>query len=263
MRKTIKLLCLVPLLLAAPAHSDDLDGGMFSYFFFEDDEETLYPSTEVADAYVDLRSGPGRGFPIEQSVERGGVLDVIKRRTDWFLVRTERGYEGWVHRTQLIATLNSRGERISIAEYGMEAFSKRTWEFGAMVGRFEGANGLGVHADYFITPNIAAELSYLQALGDVSDNRLMGAGLQHYFKPEWRVSPYVGVGLGQLQVEPSASLVESDDRKDSTRYAQGGLAVHVMERFMFRLDYRHHLILTNRDNNEEIDEWKAGFAVFY
>lgn len=236
---------------------------MFSYFFFEDDEETLYPSTEVADAYVDLRSGPGRGFPIEQSVERGGVIDVIKRRTDWFLVRTERGYEGWVHRTQLIATLNSRGERISIAEYGMEAFSKRTWEFGAMVGRFEGANGLGVHADYFITPNIAAELSYLQALGDVSDNRLMGAGLQHYFKPEWRVSPYVGVGLGQLQVEPSASLVESDDRKDSTRYAQGGLAVHVMERFMFRLDYRHHLILTNRDNNEEIDEWKAGFAVFY
>lgn len=258
------MLCLIPLLCAGPAHSDETDGGWLSGWFSDDDvDDTFYPSTEVADAYVDLRSGPGRGFPIEQSVERGGSLEVIKRRTDWFLVRTERGYEGWAHRTQLIRTLNAQGERVSIAEYGAEAFSKRTWEFGAMVGRFEGANGLGIHADYFITPNLAAEASYLQALGNVSDNRLMGLGIQHHFKPEWRVSPYVGVGLGHLKVEPSASLIESEDRSDSTRYAQGGLAVHVLERFMFRLDYRHHLILTNRDNNEEIDEWKAGFAVFY
>lgn len=262
MRKTINALCLAPLLFASQAHCDWFDSAMFSFDLFSDDE-TVYPSTEVGEAYIDLHSGPGRGFPVLQSVERGGVLEVMRRRTDWFQVRTERGYEGWVHRTQLIRTLNSRGEPVTIEEYGLDAFGKREIEFGVMAGRFEGANGIAVHADYFITPYFATEASYLQALGNVSDNRLMTLGVQHYFKPDWRASPYIGVGVGSLSVEPTAALVESEDRNDVTRYAQGGVSVHVRERFMFRLDYRHHLVLTNRDNNQEIDEWKAGFSVFY
>lgn len=262
MRKTIIALCLTPLLFTAPVQAEWFGSDLFSFDLFGSEDE-LFPSTEVADAYVDIRTGPGRGYPILQSVERGGVIEVMKRRTDWFQVRTERGYEGWVHRTQLVRTLNSRGETISIAEYGLDAFGKREMEFGVMAGRFEGANAIGIHADFFITPHFATEISYLQALGEVSDNRLTTLGVQHYFKPEWRVSPYVGVGLGSLDVEPTATLVESEDRRDVTRYAQGGLSVHVLERFMFRLDYRHHLVLTNRDINQEIDEWKAGFAVFY
>lgn len=264
---TSAVLCLSSVLFATSAHSDwfgsDLfGGGSFGGKWFGDDE-TQYPSTEVSDAYIDLHTGPGRGYPVLQSVERGGVLEVMKRRTDWFLVRTERGDEGWVHRTQLIRTVDSSGQPVTIANFGREAFSKRTVEVGLMAGRFEGANAVGVHADFFMTPSFAIEGSYTEALGNISDNQHATFGVQHYFKPEWRVSPYVGVGVGSLSVTPNAALAASEDRRDATRYAQAGIAVHVKERFMFRLDYRHNNILTNRDNNEEIDEWKAGFAVFY
>lgn len=252
MRKRIILTLCLPFVFSASAWSDE----------FESDEEA-YPSTEIADAYIDLRTGPGRGYPILQSVERGATIDVIKRRTDWFLVRTDRDNEGWVHRTQLVRTLNARGENVTLAEYGLEEFGKRTLEFGVMTGEFEGANGITVYGDYFITPQLSAEASFMQALGNVSENQLISAGLQHHFVPTWRVSPYVGIGVGNLSIKPSATLIESEDRRDVTRYAQGGISVHLLERFMFRLDYRHHLILTHRDYNEEIDEWKAGFAVFY
>ena len=48
----------------------------------------------VAAPYLDLRTGPGRGYPVTQVVARGESLDVIFRRTDYFKVRTARGVEG-------------------------------------------------------------------------------------------------------------------------------------------------------------------------
>jgi hypothetical protein len=32
---------------------------------------------------------------------------------------------------------------------------------------------------------------------------------------------------------------------------------------MFRAEYRSYVLFTSRDENEEIDEWKGGFAFFF
>ena len=47
---------------------------------------TDYPSVEVVDAYLDLRTGPGRGYPKVQIVERVYYIESIARKTDWFRV---------------------------------------------------------------------------------------------------------------------------------------------------------------------------------
>ena len=39
-------------------------------------------SVSVADPYLELRTGPGRGFPVVQVVERGETVEVETRRTD-------------------------------------------------------------------------------------------------------------------------------------------------------------------------------------
>ena len=49
----------------------------------------------VTAPYLELRPGPGRGYPGLHVVARDESVDVLKRRTDWFKVRTERGVEGW------------------------------------------------------------------------------------------------------------------------------------------------------------------------
>ena len=48
----------------------------------------------VTEPYLELHTGPGRGYPVFNVVPRDASVDVLFRRTDWFKVRTERGVEG-------------------------------------------------------------------------------------------------------------------------------------------------------------------------
>ncbi|MFQ5635029.1 MAG: SH3 domain-containing protein, partial [Gammaproteobacteria bacterium] len=67
---------------------------------------------EIADPYIELHTGPGRGYPIFHVLERGDTVEVRVRRTDWFKVRGgrgERSVEGWVSAGQLAQTLQPDG----------------------------------------------------------------------------------------------------------------------------------------------------------
>jgi len=66
----------------------------------------------VQDAYIDLHTGPGRGYPVTISVERGVTIQLLRQRTDWIEVRTARGQRGWVHRSQLEYTLTAAGSEV-------------------------------------------------------------------------------------------------------------------------------------------------------
>ena len=46
-----------------------------------------YRSVTIADPYLEMRTGPGGGYPIFHVVDRGESVDVIKQRTEWYLVR--------------------------------------------------------------------------------------------------------------------------------------------------------------------------------
>ena len=50
----------------------------------------------VADPFIELHTGPGRGYPVFHVVDRGESVQIVKQRTSWYLVRTDRGIEGWV-----------------------------------------------------------------------------------------------------------------------------------------------------------------------
>lgn len=84
----------------------------------------------VKDAYIDLHTGPGRGFPVTVSVERGVTIELLRQRTDWVEVRTARGQRGWVHRSQLENTLTPAGSEVHIAGPGQDARTDRQWEAG-------------------------------------------------------------------------------------------------------------------------------------
>ncbi|RPI63204.1 MAG: SH3 domain-containing protein, partial [Lysobacterales bacterium] len=64
----------------------------------------------IADPFIELHTGPGGGYPVFFVAERGEEIALIRRRTEWFLVRVARGQEGWVHFEQLATTLNPDGQ---------------------------------------------------------------------------------------------------------------------------------------------------------
>lgn len=222
-----------------------------------------YFQAEIAEPYIELRTGPGRGYPIYYVVDRGARIEVLKRRTDWFKVRGPGGREGWVTREQLQRTLTLAGAPTRIHEPGIGDFSARRWELGVLGGDFGGANVLSVLGGYAITENLSAELSFSQALGNFSDSRMVNVNLLAHPFPAWRVSPFFTLGTGMIQTEPRVTLVQAEDRRDQIGHVGVGVRAYLTRRFVLRAEYRNYVVFTSRSENEEINEWKAGFSVFF
>jgi len=64
-------------------------------------------------------------------------------------------------------------------------------------------------------------------------------------------------------VEPQTTIVQTEDLDDEIVHAGFGTDVYVSRKFMLRMEYRRHTVLTSRDDNEELNQWKAGFSIFF
>ena len=108
----------------------------------------------VKDAYIDLHTGPGRGFPVTISVQRGVTIELLRQRTDWIEVQTARGQRGWVHRSQLENTLTPAGSEVHIAGTEQDARTEYQWEAGIAVFDFDGANVVSDNGADALTPTL-------------------------------------------------------------------------------------------------------------
>lgn len=222
-----------------------------------------YPSVRVADPYVDIHTGPGRGYPKTQIVERGDWLEVIIRKTDWIKVRTRKGHEGWVNVEALARTLDPDGERTQIRTVGKGDFIHRVWETGFKVGTFSGARTSDAYLGYYFTDNLSIEGTIGNAFGTSVDFLFLNASLTHQPWPEWRYSPYFTIGGGVKQTQYSKTEAQLSDRTDQTVHAGVGLRIYLTHHLMVRGEYRTTVILTDQEQNEESDEWTIGLSAFF
>jgi hypothetical protein len=217
----------------------------------------------IADPYIDMHTGPGVGYPITHVVERGAEIAVIKRRTDWFLIRSPKGKEGWASKDQMELTLQPSGQPVEFPDVTLGAYREHRWEFGMLAGDFGGATSYTGYGSYGLSKHLAVELNATQILGNFSDGWSAAINLTHTFVPEWRVSPFFSLGTGIIQIEPKSVLAQAEDRSDQVAIAGIGLKGYLSRRFLLRLEYKGYVVLSSRNDNEDVDEWKAGFAVFF
>ena len=213
--------------------------------------------------FLNMRSGPGRGFPIFHVAEKGDVVRLLKRRNDWYKVRTEKDVIGWIKRDQLNGAITTDGELVSFTEAGWAEYVNRGWEMGLMAGDFSGADSFTIFGGYHFTPNLGAEVKYTNSFGEFSTTELYSINLTAQPFDTWRVSPFFTLGTGQMKIKPTSSLVQTEDRDEGVMTVGGGLLFYFTRRFVWRAEYNNHTVLTNRPENEEVHEWKAGFSVFY
>lgn len=222
-----------------------------------------YLQVFVTAPYLELHTGPGRGYPVFHVVPRDESVDVLKRRTDWFRVRTERGVEGWVSHRDMLQTVLADGSPFTFDLGDRSGFTSHRFEMGVFAGDYGGATLISAYGSFSLNPHLAVELSVGQFLGNASNGVTADLGLTHVFVPEWRLSPFVMLGTGLVDIDPKATLVTPLDRTDQTAYVGGGVRFYLARRFFLRAEYRSHVVFTSRNDNEEIDEWKAGFAFFF
>lgn len=220
----------------------------------------------IADPFIELHTGPGAGYPIFYVVDRGTEVSVLRRKTNWFKIVTDDGKTGWASRDQMRQTLLPSGEQFRIVELDQEDFSQRNWVLGFTGGEFESAPVFTFFGAYSFTQNVAAELHYGQSVGRKSSATFLKANLIMQPLPDLKYSPYLTLGLGEIEVSPSSTLIAPQD--DTNTFAQAGLGLqrYVTRSFLFRLELNEYIIFSSdstRNDNEEVKEWKIGFAVFF
>lgn len=217
----------------------------------------------VNSTYISVHTGPGRGFPIFHVLEKGETITLLYSKTDWIKINTSKGIEGWVHRRFMDETTGPNGEEVVLGLPERDEFARRRWEIGVNTGAFDNAiEVLGVHTAYRFTKHISAEFRFAQATGRFSNNQLMSWNLVHQPFPEWRLSPFVAIGNGQVDIKPNTtSTQESSD--DNFFMVGTGLNYYLTHRFMARIEYNNYTTLPDRDKNGNIDEWRIGLTAFF
>lgn len=217
----------------------------------------------VSEPYLELRTGPGRGYPVTQVVGRGESVDVLKRRTDWLKVRSERGVEGWASQRDMVKTRLADGSPFVLELGDLAGFTRHRWELGVFAGDFGGATLISTYGSFSLNEYLKIDLSLSQFLGDARNGKTLDLGLDHVFLPERRWSPFVTLGTGLIDIDPKGTLLRPRDLSDQTAYVGTGLRFYLSRRFFARAEYKWHVVFTSRDDNEEIEEWKAGFGFFF
>ena len=217
----------------------------------------------VAEPYLELHTGPGRGYPVFHAVPRDASVDVLFRRTDWFKVRTEHGVEGWASQADMLKTVLADGSPFKFEVGNQAGFSSHRFELGVFAGEYGGANLLSAYWSVSLNPQMAVEAAAGQFLGRFSNGETGDLGFAHVISPDTRWSPFLTLGVGVVHIEPKATLVAPASRTEQTAYVGGGIRYYLTRRFFMRAEYKAHFIFTKRNANEEADEWKLGFGFFY
>jgi uncharacterized protein YgiM (DUF1202 family) len=215
----------------------------------------------VSEPFLEMHSGPGRGFPVVYVVGRDETLTVLFSRTDWYKVRAPGGQEGWARRSDMALTKMLNGDPAPIPPY--PDFPTHHWEWGAAYGVYNHQNLVSTWVDYALTESLDGELVLQQAFGTIDNRYIATIGLRHTFLPEKKwFSPTASIGTGYQNTQekvPPAPL----EKNNQVLYGSVGARGFITRTFMWRFDWRRYVVLNRLNTEEELEEWKVGLAVFF
>lgn len=194
--------------------------------------------------------------------ERGEKVEILKRRTDWFKVRTARGKEGWVDRVQMEKTLIEAGVKKSFRDLLFED-KRHRFEVGFAVGSFDDETITKVRAGLRVGQHFMVELSIGQVSGDFSSSRLIDVNLLADPFSDWKAAPFFTIGVGEFKNTPRRTLVNAVETRDTAANAGLGVRVTLTRKLLFRADWRRYVVFVDDDRNENFRELSAGVSFFF
>jgi hypothetical protein len=218
---------------------------------------------QVTDPFIELRTGPGRGYPVFFVAGRDEWIEIVLRRTDWFKVRAANGAEGWVNRAQLETTLTEAGTTKAFRDVLLDDYLQRKLELGGAWGQFKSEPMLKVWGAYRFADALSIEGTIGQVQGVFSGTEFWHVNVNVEPWSDRRLSPFFGVGLGKFKNIPNASLVGAFTTNANLANAAIGLRYYIAERFVARLDYSIYTAFVSDIDSAEYKAVTAGIAFFF
>lgn len=218
---------------------------------------------QITDPYIEIRTGPGRGYPVFHVAAREEWIELLMRHTDWFKVRAASGHEGWVHRAQLETTLTEAGTTKAFRDVLLDDYLRRKLELGGGWGQFKSEPVLKVWSAYRFADALSIEGTIGQVQGVFSGTEFWHVNLNIEPWSDRRLSPFFGIGLGKFKNIPNASLVSATVTDANLANASVGLRYYLTERFVARLDYSIYTAYVADSDTAEYKAVTLGIAFFF
>jgi uncharacterized protein YgiM (DUF1202 family) len=217
----------------------------------------------VADPYLEMRTGPGRGYPVFFVVARGDAVAIELRHTDWYKVRAEGGQLGWVHRSQLETTLTAAGSTKTFRDIALDDYLARRVQMGGAWGRFKSEPMLKLWTSYKLSDTLSIEGDIGQVQGVFSGTNFWHVSLHSEPWSDRRLSPFFGVGVGQFKNFPNQSLVGATVTDAKLAHAIVGARYYLTDRFVLRADWALYTAFVSDQRSTEYRAVSAGVSFFF
>jgi hypothetical protein len=218
---------------------------------------------QITDPYIELRTGPGRGFPIFFVASREQWIEIELRHTDWFKVRTDGGKVGWVNRSQLETTLTASGATKSFRDVLIDDYLSRRVQLGAAWGKFKSEPMLKLWTSYRMSETLSLEATVGQVQGVFSGTDFWHIGVMAEPWSDRRFSPFFSVGLGKFKNFPNLSLVGAETTDAKLATASIGARYYLTDRFVLRADYSLYTAFVADTRSTEYRAFTAGLSFFF
>lgn len=217
----------------------------------------------VAGPYIELRTGPGRGYPVFFVAARDEWIEIELRYTDWYKVRTQSGKQGWVVRQQLESTLTEAGDQKTFRDVALDDYLARKLQLGAAWGVFESEPMLKMWASYKLSDTLSAEATLGQAQGVYSGSNFWHVNLMAEPWSDQRFSPFFALGAGNFKNLPNLSLVGAVTTSAKLSNASLGARYYLTDRFVVRADYTIYTAFVADIRSVEYRATTIGLSFFF
>lgn len=226
------------------------------------DDEAL-PAVALTEPFVNLHTGPGRGYPIFHVAQRGEQVQLLLAHTNWVKLRTASGKEGWAPRDQIQGTLTAAGQAPGWLERWRDASLKDRLAFGAAWGRFQSQPMLKLGARWRAGDAIGIEAAVGQVQGLYSGTDFWQLDATVDPMHDLSISPYLAVGVGRFRNVPNASLVEPGITNANLAHAGLGVRWRFGSRYVLHADWSLYTALLSEQRSREYRALTLGLSFFF
>ncbi len=254
-------------LLASQAHAEEANE-WWKLFSNNPGDTAKKQATEVVnlsviDTYLELHTGPGRGYPIFHVIEQGQVVKVLRRRSNWFYVSDRRNTQGWVKQQDLARTLASTGMPAALPDVQHGDFLAQQGRIGFSVGQLESSYTSSVSAGYRILSFAGIEVEYGQIFSELEDGTSYGASIIIEPIKSWSFTPFISKGVAwQDWKKKTAPSVGSNTFHSTSEFTGVGINYYIGLNFVVRGEIRQ-VLLTQNNVSTSNSEWRLGFSSFF
>lgn len=218
----------------------------------------------VIDSYLELHSGPGRGYPIFHVMEQGETVYVHRRRTNWFYVSDRRQRQGWVKQEGLARTLAPTGLPAALPETKHGDFLAQQGRVGFTYGRQGGYDSASVMAGFRLFSFAGIEVEYGQLFGSQDEGTTSGISIIVEPIKDWSFTPFLSKGFGHLESrrKTRGQVGASESIDFNYEFTGVGINYYIGYSFVVRGEFRS-MYLSGEDDSQSQQAFRLGFSSFF